>query len=263
MKILTLDRICKNFGGLQALYNVSIEVRVGDRLAIIGPNGAGKTTLFSIIAGVLPPTSGMIYLFKENINRSPMHRRVDLGISQTFQVINLFKGLSVLENTVLGVQSLKTIKYALHRPLSSYKHVLSEAEQVLTEWGLWKERNTKVSDLSYGDQRLLDIMLAMAKKPRLLLLDEPTSGLALAEIQNVVSKINELSREITILLIEHNMDVALNLADNVVVLHMGQVVAEGPPAIIKQDPRVNEIYLGTKKGQSDIRRTGYTNVLRR
>lgn len=247
MKILTLDRISKNFGGLQALTNVSIEAETGDRLAIIGPNGAGKTTLFSIIAGGLPPTSGTIYLFKENINRCPMHRRSDLGISQTFQVITLFRGLSVLENAVLSAHSLRSIKYSLFKPLDKYKHVISEAEEVLTGWGLWENRNTRVSDLSYGDQRLLDIALAMAKKPRLLLLDEPTSGLALDEIQNVVSKIKGLTREITVLLIEHNMDVALNLADNVVVLHMGQVVAGGPPAIIKQDPRVNEIYLGTKK----------------
>jgi branched-chain amino acid transport system ATP-binding protein len=247
MKILTLDRISKNFGGLQALSSVSFEAKTGERLAIIGPNGAGKTTLFSIISGGLLPTSGSIYLFEENINRSPMHRRAHLGISQTFQVITLFRGLTVLENAVLSTRSLVQVRYSLFRPLNRHNRVISEAEEILKAWGLWEDRNTKVSDLSYGDQRLLDISLAMAKKPRLLLLDEPTSGLALSEIPNVVSKIKALTREITVLLIEHNMDVALNLADNVVVLQNGQVVAGGPPAVIRQNPRVNEIYLGTKK----------------
>jgi branched-chain amino acid transport system ATP-binding protein len=264
MKTLVLNSICKNFGGLQALYNVSLEVEIGERVAIIGPNGAGKTTLFSIIAGILPSTSGTVYLFGENINHIPMHRRVDLGISQTFQLINLFKGLSVLENAVLAVQSIKPIKYSLHRPLNSYKHVIHEAEKMITEWGIWEKRDTKVSDLSYGDQRLLDIMLALAKKPRLLLLDEPTSGLAFAEIQAVISKINVLSRDITILLIEHNMDVALNLADTVIVLHMGQVLAEGTPTTVKQDSRVKQIYLGTEsKKSSDTGNTRHTNLLRR
>lgn len=247
MKALVLDNICKNFGGLQALYNVSLEVERGERRAIIGPNGAGKTTLFHIIAGVLPPTSGGIYLFGAEINRFPMHRRVDFGISQTFQIINLFRKLTVLENTLLAIQSFKPIKYNLHLPLSSYKHVIHEAEQIITEWGFWEKRIVKVSDLSYGEQRQLDIMLALAKKPRLLLLDEPTSGLGIAEIQAVISRINDLSQEITVLVIEHNMDVALNLADNVVVLHMGKVVAEGSPAMIKQNSQVKEIYLGEKR----------------
>jgi branched-chain amino acid transport system ATP-binding protein len=246
MKALVLDKICKNYGGLQALHNVSIEVEFGERRAIIGPNGAGKTTLFHIVTGILHPTSGGVYLFGKKINHLPMHRRVDIGISQTFQIINLFKGLTVLGNTVLAIQSFKPIKHTLHWPLSRYKHVIHEAEQIITEWGLWERREAKVSDLSYGEQRQLDIMLALAKKPRLLLLDEPTSGLALAEIQAVISRINGLSKEITVLVIEHNMDVALNLGGRVIVLHMGQVVAEGSPAMIKQNPQVKEIYLGTE-----------------
>lgn len=249
MNTLTLENINKNFHGLQALHNVSLEVEVGERRAIIGPNGAGKTTLFHIITGILEPTSGMIYLFGENIKDFPQYRRMDLGISQTFQIIHLFKGLTVLENTVLAVQSLKSIKYTLYRPLNSYKQVMNEAKQIISEWGFWEKQNMKVSDLSYGDQRLLDILLALAKKPRLLLLDEPSSGLALAEIQTVISKIKDLSREITVMFIEHNMDLALNLADKIVVLHLGEVVAEGPPMMIKQNPRVQEIYLGTEKGQ--------------
>jgi branched-chain amino acid transport system ATP-binding protein len=178
-----------------------------------------------------------------------MHSRANLGLSQTFQLINLFKGLTVLENTILSVQSFKHIKYALHRPLSSCKHVTCQAQQLLEEWGLGDKGDTKVSNLSYGELRLLDIMLALADHPRILLLDEPTSGLASAETKAVTSMINELSREITILLIEHHMDVALNLADKVTLLHMGKVVVEGTPAEIKRDPQVKKIYLGTETGK--------------
>ncbi|MGA2463427.1 MAG: ABC transporter ATP-binding protein [Thermodesulfobacteriota bacterium] len=247
MKILALDNVCKSFGGLQALCDISLEMKTGERRAIIGPNGAGKTTLFHTITGIYAPTSGAIYLFEENITRLPIHRRANLGISQTFQLINLFRGLTVIENTILAVQSFNAVNYTLYRPLSSYKPVIHDAEQLVAGWGFWEKRKAIVSSLSYGDQRLLDIILALARKPRLLLLDEPTSGLALAEIHTVVSKINDLSREITVLLIEHNMDVALNLADTVTVLHMGQIVTEGPPAMIRQDSRVKEVYLGTRR----------------
>jgi branched-chain amino acid transport system ATP-binding protein len=247
MIVLRVDNICKNFGGLQALLDVSLDVEVGERRVIIGPNGAGKTTLFHVISGILSPTSGAVYLFEKKISVLSMHHRVDLGISQTFQLINLFRMLSVLENTVLAVQTFKPIKYITYRPLSTYKHVIHQSEQLLHEWGFWNKRDVKVSDLSYGEQRLLDIMLALAGNPRLLLLDEPSSGLALTEIEAITSRIKGLSREITILLIEHNMDVALNLADRVTVLHMGQVVTEGTPTEVKEDPRVKSIYLGTKK----------------
>ena len=247
MNILELESISKMFGGLQALSDVSLGLEVGERRALIGPNGAGKSTLFHIIAGILSPTLGMVRFFGKNINRFPTYRRVDLGICQTFQVISLFKGLSVLENSMFAVQSLKPIKYSLHRPLRSYRHVVVDAEEMVRDWGFWEKRDMRVADLSYGDQRLVDIMLAMARKPRLLLLDEPTSGLALAEIETVISRINGLSRDITFMLIEHNMDVALNLADTISVLHMGRLVAEGSPEAIQQNSQVQDIYLGVGK----------------
>jgi branched-chain amino acid transport system ATP-binding protein len=248
MKVLVADKICKHFDGIQALLNVSVEVEIGERRGIIGPNGAGKTTFFHIISGILTPNSGGIYLFGQDITHLPMHARANLELSQTFQLISLFKKLTVLENVVLALQSFKHRKYVLHRPLSIYKEVFEEAEKTLQDWALWSKRNISVSDLSYGEQRLLDIMLALIGKPRLLLLDEPTSGLSLAEVKTVVSRIRGLSREITIIFIEHHMEVALELAERVTVLHMGQVVAEGTPAEIKRDPQVQKIYLGTKKG---------------
>jgi branched-chain amino acid transport system ATP-binding protein len=172
---------------------------------------------------------------------------VNLGLSQTFQIINLFKGLTVLENAVLAIQGFKRVKHTIHRRLSSYKSLVPQTEELMEQWGLWDRRDVRVSSLSYGEQRLLDIMLAMASTPRLLLLDEPTSGLSLAEISVVISKIKDLSREITVLLIEHNMEVALDLADRVTVLNVGQVVTEGTSAQIKGDPRVKKIYLRTEK----------------
>jgi branched-chain amino acid transport system ATP-binding protein len=248
MKALVVDNICKNFGGLQALNRVRVEVEAGQRQVIIGPNGAGKTTLFHIVSGILLPTSGKVYFFNENITCLPIHLRANLQLSQTFQVVNLFKGLTVLENIVLALQSFKRTKFTLLRRLNGFRPILHQAEEFLKEWGFWDKRHTHVSNLSHGDQRLLDIMLALATQPRLLLMDEPTAGLSPAEIQTITSRIKNLSKEISILFIEHNMDVAFDLAEKVTVLHMGQVVAEGTPAEVKRDPRVKKIYLGTEKG---------------
>ncbi|MBI2830047.1 MAG: ABC transporter ATP-binding protein [Chloroflexi bacterium] len=248
MKVLSVNSICKNFGGLQALCNVNLNVELGERRVIIGPNGAGKTTLFHIISGILPPTSGAIHLAEEDITHLPMHHRVGLGVSQTFQIINLFKGLTVLENVILALRSFTCLKYNFYRHLKSCRDAFDEADNLLKEWSLWDKRDTKVANLSYGDQRLLDIMLALISHPKLLLLDEPTSGLPAAEAQTVIARIKELSREITTLIIEHNMDVALSLADFVTVLHLGQVVAEGTPEEMRRHAEVKRIYLGADGG---------------
>jgi branched-chain amino acid transport system ATP-binding protein len=246
MKALVVDDICKSFGGLQALHHVSLEVNVGQRRVVIGPNGAGKTTLFHTISGVLSPDSGAVYLFGENITRLPMHRRANLQLSQTFQLVNLFKGLTVLENVAMALQSFKRLKYTLYKPLSSYPSINHQAEESLQEWELWEKRNIPVSSLSYGDQRMLDIMLALVNKPRLLLMDEPMSGLSMEEKRVVISKVKGLSLEITVLFIEHNMDVALDLAERVTVLNMGEVIAEGTPTEIRGDSQVKKIYLGAE-----------------
>jgi branched-chain amino acid transport system ATP-binding protein len=248
MKALRVDNLCKNFDGLQALNHVRVEVEVGERQVIIGPNGAGKSTLFHIISGILSPTSGEIYLFGENITRLPIHLRANLQLAQTFQLINLFKGLTVSENIVLALQSFKRNRFTLLRRLSGFKQFIHEAEKFLKEWEFWDKRNVRVSNLSYGDQRLLDIMVALVNQPRFLLMDEPTGGLSGAEIQTITSRIKNLSKEITILFIEHNMDVAFDLADRITVLHMGEVVKGGTPEEIRGDPLVTEIYLGSGKG---------------
>jgi branched-chain amino acid transport system ATP-binding protein len=248
MKALIADKVCKNFGGLKALSGVSIEVDVGERRVIIGPNGAGKTTLFHIISGILAPTTGGVYLFGEEVTSLSLYRRARLNLSQTFQLTHLFKGLTLLGNVVLALQSFKEIGFGMSRSLINYKNIIAEAEERLKEWRLWEKRDLKVSNLSYGEQRLLDIMLAVISRPRFLLLDEPTSGLTLGEARAVTSRIQGLSREMTILFIEHNMDVALSLAERVTVLHMGEVIKEGSPEEIRRDELVKKIYLGSTKG---------------
>ena len=246
MKALVVDDLSKSFGGLQALHHVSLTVDVGERRVLIGPNGAGKTTLFHTISGILSPDSGAVYLFGQDVTRLLMHQRANLQLSQTFQLINLFKGLTVLENVTMALQSFKRLQYVLHRPFSSYPYINQQAEESLKQWDLWEKRNLLVSSLSYGDQRMLDITLALVSNPRLLLMDEPTSGLSTVEKRAVISKVKALSREITVLFIEHNMDVALDLGESVTVLHMGKVVAEGTPLEIKRDSKVKKIYLGAE-----------------
>jgi len=245
MKALIVNNVSKNFGGLQALLQVKLELEVGERRVIIGPNGAGKTTLLHIIGGILKPSAGEIKLFDKNITFLPIHSRANLEISQTFQSISLFTDLSVLENALLALRSYKLLKYSLFWPLRRYKHIIEEGEHLLREWGLWEKRDYKVSSLSHGEQRLLDIILAFGSRPRLILMDEPTSGLTLSEAKVIVSRINKLSRKHTILFIEHKMDFALELADKVTVLNFGRVISEGTPAQIKNDPLVKRVYLGT------------------
>ncbi len=245
MKALVVEDICKTFGGLEAVSHVPLSVEEGERRVVIGPNGAGKTTLFHMISGILPPTSGRVYLFGEDITFLTLHRRAAFGIAQTFQLVNLFSGLTVLENVLFGLRSFKSRRCVLYKSLRRYGDFTREAVQRLEEWGLAERSMAKVASLSYGEQKLLDILLALVTAPRLLLLDEPTSGLTLAEAKTIVSKIGELTRSVTVLLIEHNVDLALNIADRVTVLSTGKVLAEGTPEEIRQDPLVRQIYLGS------------------
>ncbi len=247
MKALQVENICKNFGGLQALSRVAVEVEAGERQVIIGPNGAGKSTLFHIISGILPPTSGAIYLFGENITRLPVHLRAHLDLYQTFQLLNVFKGMTVLQNIVRALRSFKRKKFTLLSRLTNFGYLIGEAEEFLKTWEFWDKRHVPVSSLSYGDQRLLDLLVAMAGQPRFLLMDEPTGGLSPVEIQRISSHIKKLSKEMSILFIEHNMDVAFDIADRITVLHMGQVVKTGTPDEIRKDPLITEIYLGSQK----------------
>ena len=243
---LVIDRLCKNFGGLQALHDLSLEIQSGERRVILGPNGAGKTTLFNLIGGQLSPSAGRIFLFGQEVTPLPPFRRAALGLARTFQITTLFANLTVLENVLLAVQALDAVRFVLYRPLTSYQHLLSQARNLLEQWNLWEKRHALVRQLSYGEQRQLEILLALAHVPKVLLLDEPTAGLSAAETQQVVAIIQHLDPSITVLLIEHDMDVAFQVAQHITVLHQGRLLADGAPLAIRQDPAVAEIYLGVQ-----------------
>ena len=241
---LSLSNVSKAFDGLRAVDGVSLAVAVGERRAIIGPNGAGKTTLFSLISGETQLTEGSITLFGTNVTRSPPHRRAAHGLARTYQITNLFPRLTVLENCLLAVQALTAAKLHLHRSLSRYTDHFSRARTSLEAVGLQEKESEVVRNLSQGEQRQLEIALALAGAPKLLLLDEPTAGLSPAESQTMVALLKKLDPAITLLVIEHDMDVAFDLTNRITVLHYGKVIADGVAHDVKSNPVVQEIYLG-------------------
>lgn len=244
---LNLEGLTKTFGGLHAIDGVSLDVKVGERRALIGPNGAGKTTLFNLICGELLPTDGAISLFGTDVTKLPTHKRIALGISRTFQVTNLFPELTVLENLLLAAQGTDRAKFVMYRPISSYRGFYERSERFLAEFDLQEQRDTSVKNLSHGEQRQIEVCLALIGQPRLLLLDEPTAGLSPAETQSFTATLKKIDPEITVLLIEHDMDVAFELSESITVLHQGKLVVSGNAEDIRADETVQEIYFGTEK----------------
>jgi branched-chain amino acid transport system ATP-binding protein len=250
LEALAVSGLSKSFGGLNAVNNVSFQVEVGDRLAIIGPNGAGKTTLFQLISGMLPPSRGSISVYGKEITGFPPYRRAKLGLGRTFQITKLFLKLTVLENVVLALEALDKTKFGLLWPLSSYKDLLGKAEEALEQWGMREKRDFQVRNLSYGEQRRLEIVLTLSQGRSILLLDEPTAGLSSEEAKEFVSMIGNLSPEITVLMIDHDIDILFEIARRVIVLHFGTVVACGTPDEVRMNPQVQEIYMGEDHGSS-------------
>ncbi len=244
MESLRTESLSISFGNLAAVNNVSLSVGNGECRAIIGPNGAGKTTFFNLVTGRLNPSSGRIYFFGRDITSLPLHQRVHLGVARTFQVTNLMFNLSVLDNVQLAVKAVMAFRSGLFRPQDRYVELYREAERLLSQWRLWERRNELVKDLSYGEQRLVELIMALASKPKILLLDEPTSGLSEAEASSFVSVIRGIKEEITLIIVEHHMDVVFDLAEYITVLHYGEVIAEGTKEEIKTNPKVKEVYLG-------------------
>ncbi|MBW2283529.1 MAG: ABC transporter ATP-binding protein [Deltaproteobacteria bacterium] len=236
--------LTKSFGGVHAIAQVSMAVPAGQRRAIIGPNGAGKTTLFNCITGSLSPTEGRVILFGEDVTRLPEHRRTALGLGRTFQITNVFHELSVMENVLLAVNGTSPRKWIMHRSVDSYGGDRKQAGEFLELVGLDRRADTSVRHLSYGERRQLEIVLALASEPRVVLLDEPASGLSPGERQNMAAIIKDLPRDITIILIEHDMSIVLGLADQVTVLNHGSLLLEGTPDEIQANPKVREVYLG-------------------
>lgn len=244
---LECQDLTKRFGGLEAVKQVNLQVEAGERRAIIGPNGAGKTTLFSLISGLYPVTSGRIRTFGQDITHLPGHRRTYLGLGRTFQITNLFPTLTVLENLVIAAMGLKRMKFSMLRPISTYRGLYERADEVLKEVGMAEKRDEVVRNLSYGEQRQVEVSLALISNPRVLLLDEPTAGLSPADTAMMTEMIHQLDSRITLLLIEHNMDVALQAASRITVLHQGIVFEEGNPKQIRNSSRVQEIYFGSEE----------------
>ncbi|HEU5193628.1 MAG TPA: ABC transporter ATP-binding protein [Methylomirabilota bacterium] len=241
---LRLEKVSKWFGGLRAVDGVGLAVRPGERRALIGPNGAGKTTLFNLISGALPVSEGRITLFGDDVTRLAQHRRAALGLTRTFQITNLFPSLTVLDNVLLAAQALTPAKFSMLRPLHRFTDLDARAHQALAAVGLKDRTHTTVRHLSHGEQRQLEIALALAGKPRVLLLDEPAAGLSSAEAHLMTDLLRGLDPAITLLIIEHDMDIALEVAQHVTVLHYGKVIADGTREAVKADPTVQEIYLG-------------------
>jgi len=222
----------------------SLSIEAGEKRALIGPNGAGKTTLFNVISGMVKPSAGRILVFNRDITGSPAHVRASLGLARTFQITSLFNNLTVMENILLGLQALTSTKYVFYRTTASFPKAIGQAVSLLRNWGLEDKKDNPVGSLSHGEQRQLEIILALASRPKILLLDEPTQGLSTAETALVVPMVRSLEASTTVLFIEHDMDVAFQMADKITVLNYGTVLAEGSEEDIRGNPRVAEVYLG-------------------
>lgn len=244
MECLKAEGVSKLYGRLPAVKDVSLSISSNECRAIIGPNGAGKTTLFNLLTGQLEPSAGRIYMFGQDVTNVPSYQRVHLGLARTFQVTNLMFSLSLLDNILLAVKATMPFRSVLYRSQDSYASLFDEAQRLLTQWGLWEKRDQRVRDLSYGEQRQTELVMALASKPRIILLDEPTSGLSVAEAASFVDLIRELKQDATLVIVEHHMDVVFDLADYITVLHYGEVIAEGTREEIKANSKVREVYLG-------------------
>jgi branched-chain amino acid transport system ATP-binding protein len=242
---LEVIHLKKAFGGLAVTQDVSLVVRPGERRLIIGPNGAGKTTLFNQISGDLKPNSGRIRLFGVDITGMPPYRRAHRGLSRTYQIITLFAGDTIEHNVSLGLLGLRPSRWQMWWPMSHYRDIAAEARRALDAVGLLQLADHPISDIAYGERRRVELAVALAQRPRVLLLDEPLAGLSNAERSSVKALIASIPRETTVVMIEHDMDTALDLAETVTLLNYGRVIVDGKRDTVIADERTREVYLGT------------------
>jgi branched-chain amino acid transport system ATP-binding protein len=246
VSLLRIEKVSRHFGSLVAVNNVSLTVAPGELRAVIGPNGAGKTTFFNLISGFFPPTSGSILFDGKDVTQMPAHRRVAMGMARTFQITEIFPELSVRENLRIPVEVAAGLRLSPFPSRSRDRMTATRVEELLVMSGLADKADRLVGELPHGDQRATEIIMSLALKPRLLLLDEPTAGMGDQETHDITRLIRKLHREqkLTIVLIEHDMRVVFHLADQIMVLAEGSVLAEGTPAQIGADERVQAAYLG-------------------
>src|SRR6266545_6368346 len=244
MTALAVRGLEKSFGGLRVTAAVDLVVEPGERRLIIGPNGAGKTTLFNLVTGELRPDAGSIALFDRDITRVPSRRRPHLGIARTYQIITLFPHDSLLRNVTLSLLGLSSLRWNPFVRLEHREALIVRAREVLARVGLDHLGERPLAQTSYGERRRVEIAMALAQDPRILLLDEPFAGLSIDERGDVLRLVTGIPRDVTIVMIEHDMDVALDFAERITVLHFGAVVVEGTRAEVVADPRTKEIYLG-------------------
>ena len=244
--ILEAKHLRKDFGGLIAVEEVSLRVRAGSLHSIIGPNGAGKTTLFNLLSGVFKPTAGRVIFRGRDITPLPPYRIAHLGIGRSFQITNVFPNLTVFENARLAAQAMGRDNLNLIASASRFRDYTARAEDVLQRVGLAAKANALASTLPHGDKRKLEIGILLASDPQVLLLDEPTAGMASEQVPQLMALIAEVRKQgdKTILLVEHNMDVVMNVSDAITVMHYGKVLAEGTPAQIAANEQVQKAYLG-------------------
>ena len=241
---LEIVNLNKAFGGLIVTQDVSLSMRPGERRLIIGPNGAGKTTLFNQISGDMRPSSGTIKLFGTDVTQLAPYKRAHFGLARTYQIITLFTGDTLEHNITLGLLGLLPSRWQMWRPLSFYSDLATESRRILDTVGLLHLATHPVSDIAYGEKRRVELAMALAQKPRVLLLDEPLAGLSNSERATVKSLITSIPRETTVVMIEHDMDTALDLAETVTLLNYGRVIVDGERDCVVADQRTREVYLG-------------------
>jgi branched-chain amino acid transport system ATP-binding protein len=241
--ILEVRQATRDYGKFRALNNVSVSFQPGELTAIIGPNGAGKSTFFNVISGGVPPSSGEILFEGRDISHVPAHAFARMGIAKSFQITNVFKQLSAHENVRVALQMQET-KFELWRSRVSYVGLIDEADTLLERVGLADVRNKLAADLAHGQQRSLEVAMALACHPKLLLMDEPTAGMSPEETTVMMDLITQLAQERTVILVEHKMKMVMGLCKRLIVLHHGELLAEGTPDEIRQNSEVKRVYLG-------------------
>jgi ABC-type branched-subunit amino acid transport system ATPase component len=242
--ILSTKGLHKHFGGVLAVNDVDVEFKAQQLRSIIGPNGAGKTTFINVITGRLPASSGAVLYGDRNITNSPTHRLVRLGICRTFQITSIFLGLSVFENVRIAAQSRIGGSLRIFSPKESLKEVNRKTWEILERLDMQNKAEVPSNNLAHGDQRLLEVAMALAGDPKILFLDEPTAGMSPAETEHIARLIKGLTDTIAVVLVEHDMDVVMSISDEITVLNQGSVIAEGPPREIQDNDLVKEAYLG-------------------